>query len=260
MSTSLLRIINVVTLIATLYINYLGGSGQLGSETMASMSAKYPTLITPAAPAFAIWGFIYLLLIGFMGFQFSASGEKFTSKTGPWFALSNVFNSAWILFWLNDQVPLATLMMIALLITLIVLSVKLDLELYDEPVRVILFVWWPICIYLGWIVLATAVNLAAFGVSLGWQGEPLAPADWSVLILVTAVLIYLFLTFNRNMRETNLVGIWGLGFIAYRFWNENDTVVYTSLVLAFILFIAASYHGFRNMETSPLKKLQRGEF
>ena len=58
------------------------------------------------------------------------------------------------------------------------------------------------------------------------------------------------------MREFALVGAWALVAIAVANWDVDSTVKIVSLVVAVILFISSSYHGFINRATSPIEKLK----
>ncbi|WP_228410166.1 hypothetical protein [Chryseobacterium viscerum] len=60
------QILNTVALVVTIGINYLSNTGILNNETMATISAKFQNLFTPAGYAFSIWGLIYLGLLGFV--------------------------------------------------------------------------------------------------------------------------------------------------------------------------------------------------
>lgn len=61
-----LQIANIIALIVMVAVNYLSNTGLFNNETMASVSASYENLFTPAGYAFSIWGFIYLGLTGFI--------------------------------------------------------------------------------------------------------------------------------------------------------------------------------------------------
>lgn len=58
--TRLFQLLNMVALVVTIGINYLSNTGIFNNETMATISAKYQNLFTPAGYAFSIWGLIYL--------------------------------------------------------------------------------------------------------------------------------------------------------------------------------------------------------
>ena len=62
---SILSVLNLVALIVTITVNYISNTKLLNGETVASVSRRLPTLVTPAPYAFLIWSIIYLGL--FMG-------------------------------------------------------------------------------------------------------------------------------------------------------------------------------------------------
>jgi hypothetical protein len=213
-------------------------------------------LIAPAGYAFAIWGVIYVLLLLFVGYQWYAwlrnREDKALKQTGIWFTLGNIANGLWIAAWLNEYLGISVLLIFIQLFSLIMLTLRLRPEIWDAPLRTIVFVWWPICIYLGWIVVA---NVATYLVSLNWQGGLLSPPMWTVIMIALAAAIYLLLTFTRNMREAALVGVWAFIAIAVRQWAVHDEIVFAALAGAGVLLIVVLWHGYKNRATSPFKKL-----
>lgn len=264
MKPLLLLTLNTLTLAGTLVLNYLAGSGKLGEKSIGAVSAQYPSLLTPASYAFSIWIPIYLLLIAFVGYQWVGflrkKREGLLKGTGWWFALANVANGLWVIAWTQQALGLSVLLMFLLLFSLIRLVIRLRLEVWDAPLRIIFFVWWPLCFYTGWIVLASVTNVTVYLSSLGWEGGFLSPEAWAVGMIGIAALLYLFLIYSRNMREAALVGVWGFVAIAYRQWGGQEEVVLACLLAAGILFIAAAYHGIKNKATSPYVKLKKGEW
>lgn len=119
--------------------------GWLNGVTVSEVSGQYQTLLTPAGYAFSIWSLIYLLLIGFLGYQWKSHAEgnaiHSLEPAGIWFALANVFNTLWIVAWVNAWIGLALLLIIGLFICLFQLVLRLRLETWDAPVRIIWFVW-----------------------------------------------------------------------------------------------------------------------
>lgn len=258
-----LLLINTFSLIFALIMNALSGSGFVFQKSVGEVSANYETLVTPAGYAFSIWGIIYLLLIAFVGYQWyvwtKIKNDENLLKTGIWLAIGNVANGLWIAAWLNELLGISVLLILVLLLSLVVLTVKLRLEIWDAPLRIIAFVWWPISIYVGWIVVAAVANISSLLVSVGWNGAFLTPEHWAIIIIAVATGIYLFLIKTRNMREAALVGVWALIAVAVKQWQMNQSVVFAAISGAVILFGAATVHGFRNRETSPFEKLKRGE-
>ncbi|PTB97172.1 hypothetical protein C9994_04125 [Marivirga lumbricoides] len=263
MSRLLLLIINTITLIAVIIVNGLGGSGALQGKSVGEISQKYSSLITPADYAFSIWGFIYLLLIAFIGFQWWSYYKKTNlesiDQTGSYFFVSNLANMGWLLLWLNEYIGLSVIVMFILLFTLIRLGIRLNLEIWDAPVRIIAFIWWPIGIYLGWIIVASVTNVAAYLVAIGWDGFPFTPQVWTIILVLIAMGIYLFLMYSRNLRESAIVGIWAFIAIAVKQWSLNTGIASTAIVASVILLVASMYHGYKNRSTAPDKKMKRGE-
>jgi cbb3-type cytochrome oxidase subunit 3 len=232
-------------------------------KTVGEVSRRYDTLFAPAGYAFAIWGLIYLLLIVFVSYQWFAwlkqREDRELQQAGLWLAVANLANGLWIAAWLTESIGISVLLMFALLGSLLVLTARLRLELWDAPLRIIVFVWWPLVIYLGWIVVAAVANVAAWLVSVGWSGMLATDPTWTIVSIALATAIYLVLLLNRNMREAALVGIWALVAIAARQWQAQDAIAVSALTGAAILLVAVTWHAYKNWETSPLAKWKRGE-
>ena len=203
---------------------------------------------------------IYLILIAFVGYQWvswrKGRSEESLQKAGPWFIIANIANALWVLAWINEALGLSVLIMFCLLGSLIVLVKRLELEIWDAPLRKIVFVWWPVCIYIGWIIVATVTNVTVYLSSQGWLQNVLSGQVWAVLMILISCLIYLWLTYARNMREAAMVGVWGLVAIAVKQWDASVAVGIAALVAAGILLLYAGYHGYQNRESSPFKKMR----
>jgi hypothetical protein len=264
MKPIVLLLANTLSLLATLVVNYTAGTGAITSKSIGEVSDQYPTLLTAAGYAFSIWGLIYLLLVAFTGYQWYAwlknRNEESLLKAGIWFFMANLANALWVFAWLTESLGMSVLIMLFLLFSLVRLVIRLELEIWDAPIRIIVFVWWPICVYTGWIILATLINVSVYLKSLGVLDSLMAPELWVILVLAVAGTIYLFLTWKRNMREAAMVGVWGFVAIAYKQWDSHDAVAITALLAAAVVFIYAGYHGIKNGDTSPFAKAKRGEW
>jgi hypothetical protein len=247
-------VINTLTFIITIILNYLTGAGKVSGNTMADISRKYPTLITPENYAFSIWSIIYIGLTAFIVYQWyeykHENKNNSIQKTGPWFAVSNIANSIWVVLWVHDLIGWSVLAMIVLLLSLIKLSLNLDLEIKNVRFSTIALVWWPVTIYLGWIILATVVNVAVLIEKHQLLANILSPDFWAIVVIAIATIIYLALIITRNMREAALVGIWGLIAIAVNQWKISQTTALSAIVASSVLLIATIYHGYKNRKHS----------
>jgi len=254
----LLSLANILALAGTLVINYLANTGAFGGNTIASVSAAFPTYFMPANYAFAIWGLIYLALIGFVVHQGRAlagnpEATMLVARIGGWFILSCIANSGWVLAFVYGYTGLSVLLMLMLCLALAILVRNTDMELTDPPFRTILFVWWPICLYAGWVSLAFFANLAFWLRKIEWTGLGIHAAIWAILFVLLAGALHLYVTWKRNMREFALVGVWGLIAVGVGNLDRARAVSVAAFAMAAVLFISSGLHGWRNRATSPFR-------
>lgn len=260
---SWLVILNSITLVIMLVVNGAAGAGKYFENSVADISYKYDTLFAPAGYAFSIWGIIFLFANAFVAYQWyllSTAKTKSIAQTGIWFTISNLANTAWIFCWVNDLIGFSVVLILILLFSLVMLTIRLKLELTDEPVRTILFVWWPIAFYLGWVMVATIACISAWLVSINWQaGIDYAPT-FTIIMIVIGTFLYLYLLSARNLRESALVGIWAFIAIAVRQWEDYPVIAWSALGCALVLLIAISIHGYKNRKYNIAAKLMRKEW
>lgn len=259
-----LVILNTFTLALVLLANALTGCGVMAGRHLEGINQQNETLITPDRYAFSIWGLIYVFLIIFVLFQWfiliTGKNQDIIQKTGVFFSLSNFASITWLFLWFNNSIGFSVLAMLVLLATLMIMVIRLDMEIWDAPVRIIIFVWWPVVIYLGWIIMESVTNIALFLTSLGWDGSPFSPHLWAILIIMIATGIYSYLTFSRNLRESGMVGVWTFVAIAVHQGTKHPDISFTAIIAALILLVEVMYHGYKNRDTSPFRKIKRGEF
>jgi benzodiazapine receptor len=180
-------VVNLVTLAAVLVLNTLATTLPLGGRTTAEISDSFNLRFVPAGYVFAIWGLIYLALIGFAVFQAlpRQQANPAVRATGYWFALGNVANAVWIVAWHYGYFTLTMAVMAILLASLIVIHRRLAALPAAGPGARWL-VGLPFSLYLGWISVATIANASAWLVHLGWDGRPLDPVVWAALMAAVA--------------------------------------------------------------------------
>lgn len=252
-----LQVLNGIALVITIIISYLSNSGVFGVHTMASMSAKYDNLFTPAGYAFSIWGIIYLGLLGFVIYYgrslFMALKKEDDSVelVGWWFVISCLANSAWVLLWIHDYILISIAMMLLLLFSLLKIVINTHMELHNVPLKKFIFLWWPFCFYSGWVSVALIANIAAYLKKIGWDGFGVSETIWTIIMILVAVTVNLFMIWKRNMREFALVGVWSLIAIAVANKDADLMVYWTALAMALVIFVNISIHGYQNRETNP---------
>jgi len=256
----ILQISNGIAFVSTVIINYLSNTGNLNGTTIGEVSNTLDSLFTPAGYAFSIWGVIYLLLLGFVIYQgrslfVKVRDDDFILKIGWSFVVSCIANSAWVFCWLYGYTGLSCVFIFLLLISLLKIIMDNAMELWDAPISVIAFLWWPFVIYSGWVTVASIANVSSYLVKIGWDGFGISDVKWTIIMIVIATIVNLIITWTRNMREFALVGAWALAAIAYANNGQYQSIVYTAGAAAGILFLSSSIHGFLNRKTNPFLKL-----
>jgi hypothetical protein len=254
----LLQILNIVTLLFTIGINYLF-NGQAGKPSIGEISAKYENLLTPAGYAFAIWGLIYIALLVFAIYQAGDLFNKnlrrdFILDIGWWFVIANLANAGWVWAFTADQIGLSVLIMLVIFFALLKIVLNMNMERWDAPNPIIFYIWWPFSLYFGWINVALIINLSAYLTAIGYTGQPLGAELWAILILLVAAAIFITMTWTRNMREYANVGVWGIVAIAVKNWGNHPLVAGTALLIALVIFVSASIHGYKNRATAPFSR------
>lgn len=260
-----LALLNFFSVVFVIGVNYISQALRLNDTTIGEISSKYENLFTPASYAFAIWGLIFLGLIAYSVFQvrlayFSDKSAEFIVQTGYWFALANFLNAAWVFAFVYDFTGLSVLIMIGILFSLIKIILSTNMERWDAPIEIIVFVWWPICIYCGWIAVATIANVSAYLSKLGWDGGFLSEASWTIVMMIIATGLNVVMIRKRNMREFAAVGVWAIFAIYIRHKEAYENIAYVALMLSLLILAAILRHGYQNLRTNPLNKFKERFF
>jgi hypothetical protein len=208
---------NAMAFGAVILVNSLAGSTTLlGGRNTAQVSAAFPTLVTPAGFTFSIWGIIYALLAAFVVFQFLPSHreDEFNGRVGYIFMLSCLFNIVWLFLWQYEYITASVPVIFALLVTLIVIYLRLDIGRSQATRAEKICVHLPVSVYLGWITIASIADASSGLVSVGWTGFGLSQSTWAQLVVVVALAITLLALATRRDPAFGLVIVWALVGIA----------------------------------------------
>lgn len=235
------QISNAIALVATVIINYLSNTGVFNNETMATISAKYQNLFTPAGYAFSIWGLIYLGLFGFVIFNGPFTKEtiqknQVIEKVGWWFVISCIVNSFWVIAWLYEYTFITILLMGLLFISLLKIILNTKDELLKSSFQTTLFLKLPFYIYSGWVSVALIADVAAYLKKIDWNGFGMSETTWTVLMFCIATIIHLFMIWKRNMPAFGMVAVWALIAIAVANKAVNNIVYWSAIIFAIFIF------------------------
>jgi len=201
-------------------VGSLVGSGALGGtpiqEAAGGALSADATLIAPAVQAFSIWSVIYLGLAALAIWQLlpAQKGSPRQRKLGYLVAASLVLNAAWIL---SIQAGFLAFSVVVIAALVIVLGMLFKTYVATAPKNWIeaVLVDGVLGLYLGWVVVATAANITAWLVAIGFNGWGIAPDIWAVVVVAVAGLVGVLLAITGGGRVGPTLSLgWGLAWVA----------------------------------------------
>jgi benzodiazapine receptor len=206
MSTKTNALLNIISLVFVLSLNALANILPINGYNTGQISAFYPNYFVPAGFTFGIWSIIYIMLIGFvicsiaaMGKKMDEQSKKLIQQASPFFQLTSLMNGTWILLWHHLFLGASVIVMIAFLVLLIMLYLRISPLKKTVSPFMRFWTYHTFLVYLGWISVATIANTTALFVGLGWQGTPLEPQTWSVILILIALVLGIF--FSGKLKE-----------------------------------------------------------
>lgn len=254
-----IKVVVAVTYLAMVLINALANAIPINGVTTGGVSDSYPDLFAPAPLTFAIWALIYILLAGYVLYQFGlfqadkgAAREDLFQKVGILFAISSAANFLWIFAWHYDAIWLSLIFMIVILACLILIANRLRAE--ELSLKEKLFIRLPFSVYFGWITVATIANVTTFLVSIGWSSFSAAAQFWMVVVLLVGVAIGVLRMRYDSDLAYGLVILWAYAGILNKhvspagFAGQFPLIiifVIASIILLVLAKILFFYPGFR---------------
>jgi hypothetical protein len=224
------------------------GSGAFGGTSVSGASggalSADATPIAPATTAFSIWSVIYAGLVAYAVYQ-ALPGQRAVDRhrrLGYWVAASMLLNAAWLFAAVQlGQVWLSVVVIVALLAVL----VRIFLLVVRTPTRSrvdAVVTDGTMGLYLGWVSVATAANIAAALVESGFGGFGLPSGVWSTVVLAVAGLSGVAVAVAGRGRIVPMLSlVWGLAWVAVgRFSGQPLDVAagVTALVAAVVVLVA----------------------
>ncbi len=204
------KTVNIIGLLVVLAVNGLASGLPINGRTTGEISELYPVLFTPAGYVFAIWGIIYLFLLGYVIYQAcpKQASNPFVNRIGSLFAFTCLFNSAWIFAWHYDLINLSVVIMLALLVTLILIYLRLENVADPVQLKDKWLVKIPFSVYLAWISVATIANISVALYKANWNGWQLGNITWTMIMIVIATLLAFYFIWQKRDISFGLVFIW----------------------------------------------------
>jgi hypothetical protein len=238
----------IIATVGMIVFNYFAATGFAGGVATNVPSDKYPTHITPAGYAFAIWSLIYLGCLAFSIYQALPSQIERFRPLRRIYIFSCVVNCAWLYFWSQEMIVVCLGVILVLLGTLAFINIKLQKTESNAEYWLVKF---PFGIYFGWVTAATILNATIMLVYLGVKvSDGTANLLGAGLIFIAAALGVII-----RLKLTNyfypLAIAWALTAIAVK--QSGKTLIVAAAAVAVIACLIAAISFVMNMPSSADK-------
>ncbi|SNC77487.1 TspO and MBR related proteins [Hymenobacter gelipurpurascens] len=218
-------------IVGNIGLNYVSQRFPFNGQTNAQVSYKYPTLLTPAGYAFSIWGLIFLSLLAYAVWQLLPAQRRnlLPDAVARPLVLANLLTGLWLVVFAYELLLPSMLVMLLILASLAIVYGRAR-----HYVRRNAAPWWasvPFGLYLGWISVATVVNVT---LALGTKWQPGSDQSLQLAIILVGIVAGLALNVTRQFRELAYPAAvaWGLAGIWVARRANEDTLVLAWMALA----------------------------
>ncbi len=218
--TAMLQVSTIVAVLAAIVINTLSNFFPLKGLSIGAISNTIlgGVLVTPKNYAFAIWGVIYLGLLGFAVYQVLPR-QRYNShllRLRAPIIWASVFQIVWVYFFQLQQFWLSVALMFGILLNLIAAYLWSRFRKHRVSREERWFAQVPISIYLGWISVASIVNVASALYASRWDGWGVDSSLWTVLMILIATAITATIIIRYQDAAFTGVIVWAFVAIALR--------------------------------------------
>jgi hypothetical protein len=242
------RWLAALAIFGNISLNYYSNAHPFAGQTMGQVSAKYPTLLTPAGYAFSIWGLIFLALAVYAVWQLlpPQQDKSLPDAVAKPLTLANVATGVWVVLFAYEQILPSVGVMLLILACLIVTYGRARRRIFADAAPALVGV--PFSLFLGWISVAAAINITIGLQQLGWM--PSAGLAVVLTLGVLFVIVTLALIISRVFRDMvfPLVVAWALAWLWVARLREVPELGWAALagaVVAILLGVAFSRMGGR---------------
>ena len=231
------RWLTALAIFGNIFLNYYANTHPFAGLTNAAISAKYPTLLTPAGYAFSIWGLIFLSLAVYAVWQLLPGQQKLSlpDALAKPLTLANVATGSWVVLFAYELILPSVGVMLLILACLVVAYGRARRRVFAEAAPALAGV--PISLYLGWISVASVLNITIGLQQLGWQ--PAEGLSITLTLGLIFVIVGLGLVMSRAFRDLvfPLVVAWALAWVWVARLREVPELGWAALVGATVALV-----------------------
>ena len=232
------RWVAAAAIFGNIYLNYYANTHPFAGQTMGAVSAKYPTLLTPAGYAFSIWGLIFLSLAVYAVWQLlpSQQHKSLPDALAKPLSLANAATAGWVVLFAYELILPSVGVMLLVLGCLIVTYGRARRRIFAGAAPALAGV--PFSLFLGWISVAAVLNLTIGLQQLGWR--PAVGLSVTLTLGLILVVVALGLLMSRVFRDLvfPLVVAWALAWVWVARLREVPELGWAALVGAVVSVVA----------------------
>jgi len=203
------QLVNILAVIVTIGINGLANALPLNGQTTGEISDRFQVYFVPAGYVFSIWGLIYIGLVAFAVYQaLPVQRENPRLRSiGYMFALSCLANIVWLFLWHYEIFPLTLVAMGALLLLLITIYLRLDINRMVIMLTTGVAIASAVSLTRGDVAYMLVIMWAFSGIAVKHAATPMvATAAWVTTALVALMLVVGISVKRRRERPPTAVG------------------------------------------------------
>lgn len=235
--------LNWLLFMAMIIVNALANILPINGLNTGQVSNLYPNLFVPAGFTFSIWSVIYLLLLLYViffpkyrfGHLTNPAVVHYLIAINPIFQFTCIINILWILSWHHLLMTCCVILMTLFLLSLSrIFKQAVAYEGRFKLSEKFLLVT-PFFVYFGWITVATIAQMTAALVKWNFTPSLMNEIQWSVLLIIVAIIIASFITLKFRIISYGFVVAWALWGIAQKQQIQGPTLYWVPMLGVVIL-------------------------
>ena len=232
------QIVVVFATVCVIFVNFLAAKGYINDRTPEMISDKYPTFITPAGYAFAIWSLIYLGLLCFSIFQLLPSqiNNPRLKNIRTLYVINCAANCGWLFLWHHEWIALSVPIIFVMLGTLVLINAHLQ---NASSTAENWFTRIPFGIYFGWITIAAILNFSVALVYLNVKTPDSITVIIASALILTAMILGVVIRIKFALAAYALAFAWALAAIAAE-QSEKSVIVISAIAAVIVLLICVA--------------------
>lgn len=245
------RIVAFLAFVIMIGVNALANILPINGITTGEVSDQLFNLFTPTGLTFAIWGVIYVLLLGYSVFQLKvvqdlSVRQNLMDDIAIFFIVSSLANTAWIVAWHYGYYLASLILIVVVLISLILINNEIKYGSLKGMDYVLIKT--PFAIYFGWLTVATIANVTAYLVSINFSGLGISDSIWTILVLLVSLIIGVITMIHYQSIAYGAVLLWAYAGIIIRhnidLNNQYEPVLFAAIacfVVYLLFWVVFSY-------------------